>query len=263
MQDFFGTGIRFKKSLNVARSALLCAVTASSLVALSAIPAKAFTYRFTYDLDSTSESSRNSPTGASARVDFRIPSNTRGDKVSLNLFVKNTTNGTFGRRASSSKLTGIAFNLPNGITIDENNVALSKELDKFKKDIVFRSFSDEKISFDFAFADNNNFFGGNPNGALSENARPARINLLLNMNRPDPERAYERLFNGFNRGRFKVAARFQDVDRGRSDSLLGGTVIDRTPKGVPEPGILAGLGVMSASFFRVTRARQRHQSSSK
>ncbi|MEB3279336.1 MAG: PEP-CTERM sorting domain-containing protein [Lyngbya sp.] len=225
-------------------SSVLYAAIASVGVALAAImPAQAFSVTFGED----SQSSNNPATGASAFVDFMFSDVSGGVQLTAN--ITNTTgSSSFGAGATTSKLTGIAFDLISGVGIDTNSFNTPEFLDTLLTNVDFNPFSNSVGNFDIAFADNNNFEGGNANGALSEgNSTLASIVLTTGLGANAVEQAF---FNGFSNGSLNFAARFQQVNAGAgSDKLLGGTINGGTtdPEPVPEPftilGSVTALGV--------------------
>lgn len=220
-------------------TSVLYSMIASVGVALAGImPAQAFSV--TFGEDSTSS---NSPaTGASAFVDFMFSDVSGG--VQLDLLIENTTGtSTFGAGATESRLTGIAFDLVSGVGIDQGSFTNTGFLDTLLTNVTFQPFSNSVGDFDVAFADNNNFEGGNANGALPQ-GQSTTASILLNtaLGSSALEQAFQ---TGFSNGSLDFAARFQQVNAGAgSDKLLGGTV---TPEPVPEPltilGSATALGV--------------------
>lgn len=233
-------------------------LTAFGLLFLSATQAIAFTY----SLDSTSHSSNATATGASATVNFNFSDIDTG-KVQLDLDFVNTTgtltSGTFGKGATSSKLTGIAFDIFSDITVE--SYTLTGKLDTFKTDIRFNPFSKKVGTFDIGFADNTKFVGGNPKDALSVGeSASASIMLHTPQNAVDLK---ERFRAAFESEGLNIAARFQSVNAGSgSDKLLGGTVdpFNPPPKDIPEPAVVSGLGLM-LGFMQVRRKRSSKSSS--
>ena len=237
--------------ISVLKKAAIGAAFTLATVALSAGRVSAFTYSF----DASSTSSNTTATGASASVDFDFV-DVGADLVQLNLTFKNTTGqlpgGTFGSGATSSKLTGVAFDLFNDVTFSPPT--LNGALDTFITDIAFNPFSNSLGNFDIGFADNNNFLGGNANAALAEGEMSL---ATLVFNSSDNAAALESRFQtAFNAEALKIAARFQQVNAGAgSDKLLGGTVggLMEPPveaEDIPEPAALGGLGLLLGYLHR-------------
>lgn len=220
-------------------SSVLYSAIASVGVALTAImPAQAFSVVF----GENSESSNNTATGASALVDFMFSDVSGGVQLTAN--ITNTTGDSiFGAGATTSKLTGIAFDIVSGVGADTNSFNSPAFLDTLLRNVDFKPFSNRSNvgDFDIAFADNNNFEGGNANGALSQgNSTLASILLTTGLGASAVEQAF---FNGFSDGSLNFAARFQQVNAGAgSDKLLGGTINGGTtdPEPVPEPFTILG-----------------------
>ncbi|MEL6160906.1 MAG: PEP-CTERM sorting domain-containing protein [Cyanobacteria bacterium J06554_11] len=233
-------------------------LTTFGLLLVSATQAIAFTY----SLDSTSHSSNATATGASATVDFNFTDIGTG-KVQLDLDFVNTTgtltSGSFGEGATSSKLTGIAFDIFSDITVE--SYTLTGKLDTFTTDVRFNPFSKQVGTFDIGFADNKKFVGGNPNGALaSGESASATVVLHAPQNAVDLR---ERFRAAFESEGLNIAARFQAVNAGSgSDKLLGGTVdpFNPPPKDIPEPAVVSGLGLM-LGFMKVRKKRSSKSSS--
>lgn len=205
---------------------------------------------FIYSLDSTSQSSNNSATGASASVEFKF-SDLSNDQIQVDLTVTNTTGqlegGLFGDQATSSSLTGIAFDVFDGLSLVSRNT--HGNLDTWLDDVDFNPFSNSVGDFTVALADNNNFEGGNPNGAVAT-GETSTASFVVTGFTPDTTSSElrERFRQAFESKELDIAARFQQVNAGAgSEKLLGGVVIgEASPEKstqIPEPGNVSGLGV--------------------
>ncbi|MBE9067545.1 hypothetical protein IQ260_12835 [Leptolyngbya cf. ectocarpi LEGE 11479] len=214
-------------------------------------PAEAFVYSF----DSTSQSSNSPATGASASIEFNF-NDLSADQIQIDLSITNTTgqldSGLFGAGATSSKLTGIAFDLFDGLNIVSRST--NGKLDTWLNDVDFNPFSNSVGDFTIALADNNNFTGGNANGAVAtgETSTASFVITGFEANTSSTE-LQEQFRQAFENQQLDIAARFQQVNAGGgSDKLLGGSVSggilppeppSEEPAQVPEPGLMLGMGV--------------------
>ncbi len=212
------------------------------LLALSATQANAFTYTF----GDASTSSNDTATGAAAAVDFDFV-NLGNDQVQLNLDFLNTTGqNIFGAGATSSALTGIAFDIFDDISVA--SYSLNGNLDTWLSDVEFAPFTNTVGNFDIGFADNNNFTGGNANEAV-DTGENSRATLVFNTS-ADADALRERFRQGFSSAELNIAARFQQVNAGAgSDKLLGGRISDpfsppEAPREIPEPAAMGGLALL-------------------
>ncbi|MGL5080353.1 MAG: PEP-CTERM sorting domain-containing protein [Microcoleaceae cyanobacterium] len=236
-------------------SAFVSSVLATTGVVVAATTGSADA--FSVNFGSTSQSSNTPATGASALVDF-IFSDVAGG-VELKLDIANTTGSTsFGSGATTSKLTGIAFDVLSGITASAPGGTGSAELDTFLSDVAFSPFSNSAGfgavgNFSYAVADNNNFEGGNANDALSQ-GNSTIATLLLATGGLNASQVEAGFLTGFSNSSLSFAARFQQVaglsgyDGSNSEKLLGGTINNPgNEEPVPEPltilGSATALGV--------------------
>jgi hypothetical protein len=233
---------------------VLLATLAVGLTTGAAVLMPASAQAFTFSFDSTSISSNSSATGASALVDFSF-SDVESGIVQLDFTITNTTDVTdFGAGATESKLTGFGFDLLDGLSVVNNSFTNTGYLDTFLTDVSFNPFP----SLDVAFADNGNFLGGGPNGALAQGqTTTASIQLSLSGagNAAQLENAF---FTALSEGSMNIGARFQAVNAGSgSDKLLGGTIDggDDDIVEVPEPGALAGFGLIAGLVVSNRRRR--------
>nr|MDJ0535906.1 hypothetical protein [Xenococcaceae cyanobacterium MO_207.B15] len=233
-------------------------ILATGLSLSTSISAQALTLNF----DSSSLSSNNPATGASASINFSFMDD-GNDQVKLILDIDNTTGDfIFGAGASQSVLTGFAFDLPS-FPSDLQITAFTGDqyFDTLLSNVEFQPFSNNQNfgvgNFNAAVADNNNFEGGNANNALPESDRgnsPSNIistvELTLSGTGIDATSLETDFTNGFADGSLDAAVRFQQVNAGEgSDKLLfqpsdpGGGGTD--PIDVPEPGTILGLGLFT------------------
>ncbi len=212
------------------------------LLALSATQASAFTYSF----GGTSTSSNSTATGAAATVDFDFI-DIGNSQVQLNLKFSNTTGqDTFGAGATSSALTGIAFDIFDDISVA--SYSLSGNLGTWLTDVKLEPFSNRVGNFDIGFADNNNFTGGNANNAV-ETGEFSLATLVFDASE-GADALKDRFRQGLASETIYATARFQQVNAGAgSDKLLGGRINDpfgpvEEPKETPEPAAIGGLGLL-------------------
>jgi hypothetical protein len=235
-----------------------------STVLATTFPASAFTYKFGAD----SESSNTPATGAAATVEFDFQ-DLGNNQVQIDLQIKNTTGEeTFGVGATTSKLTGVAFDMFDNLNLVSSN--LGTELDTLLEDVSFAPFSGTVGNFDFALADNNNFLGGNANGALAEGLTNNVSLVFDGLNGESVDAFRTRFEAALESETLNIAARFQQVNGSLSDKLLGGELISDTPDPdptddpvqTPEPGTLLGFGLLAGTLILGARKRSQCQASS-
>lgn len=182
---------------------------------------------FVVNFGPQSTSSNDPATGASASVDFSFSQS--GTDVLLELDITNTTGSPiFGAGATTSKLTGIAFDLVEGTSYVNNSFVSAGFLDTIIQGADAQPFG----TLDIGIADNNNFNGGNANGALPEGFSTT-VSFLIGEDL-DVSVVENAFFTGFTSGDLGLVARFQQVNAGAgSDKLSGGEV-------VPEPLTILG-----------------------
>ncbi len=201
------------------------AATTIALTSSVLTPTAAQAFGIQFGPNSTSS---NSPaTGASAFVDFTFTQ--FGNDVQIGLDITNTTGDIiFGDGATSSKLTGIGFDLGGFQALDALNLSLVNGsftntgfLNTLIPNAAFNPFG----TLDVGIADNNNFLGGNANGALAE-GQSTTASIVVTGTSPLVASVLENLFlTGFSDGSVDIGARFQQVNAGAgSDKLSGGEI---------------------------------------
>lgn len=242
---------------------------ASSLVSANA--AQALTLNF----DSTSTSTNDPATGASAQVDFDFVDREEGG-VQLDLTLLNTTgqlDSPFGEEATDSEFVAFGFDVSDSIssyTYDSLSSPFTRLFgdsgltsDTVEGSAVISGAGGQNI-FDIGIrvAGSGTFGGGKPDGGLNP-GESAQVRFILDTsdNAKAVEQAFANLFNGEE---FRAVARFQSVGgtdfEGASDKLL----VNRIPNGepddngdvsVPEPGTLAGLALIGGSLAAARRRK--------
>ncbi len=216
-----------------------------SVMSLAATPAHAGSL-FALDFSANSTSSNNTLTGASGLVGFMFADESGDVRVTLD--IENTTGSPlFGDNATSSKLTGFGFDLLTGVSYVVDSFV--GDTDGHFTDLLLNANAQPFDSLDLAVADNNNFNGGNANGALPE-GDSANVSFLLDstQNAADLGVAFQAAF--FSVPRLQASLRFQQVNAGSgSDKLLFKPPISNSPPIVtPLPAglllMLSALGVI-------------------
>lgn len=223
----------------------------------SALPANAFTYTFGAD----SDSSNSTATGAAATVEFNFL-DLGNDKVQIDLLITNTTGeNSFGAGATTSKLTGFAFDMFEGLSLESSS--LGDNLDTLLTNVRFTPFTNTVGNFDFGLADNGNFTGGNANSALAQGNSNNASFVFSGLNGETVNAFQDRFAAAVESGEINVATRFQQVNAGAgSDKLLGGSLIRTVlePPVVsaetPEPLSLIGLGVAASGMLLLAKRKR-------
>ena len=182
------------------------AATSIALASSVLVPTSAQAFSVQFGPNSTS--SNSTATGASAFVDFSFTQ--VGNDVEIGLGITNTTGviPAFGEGATSSKLTGIGFDLLAGLSVVNGSFANTGFLDTLILNAAFQPFD----SLDVGIADNNNFNGGNANGALAE-GDSTTASVVVTGGSPLVASVLENLFlAGFQSGDLALGARFQQVN---------------------------------------------------
>lgn len=251
-------------------SSLLATSIALTSSLVSANAAQALTLNF----DSTSTSTNDPATGASAQVDFDFVDVAGG--VQLDLTLLNTTGqSSFGAGATNSDFVAFGFDVSDSISSYTYDYLSSSFTRLFgdaslnptvEGDAVISGAGGQNI-FDIGIRVPNaqgnptagGFQGGSPSGGLNP-GESAQVSFFLNTsdNAQAVEQAFANLFNGQE---FRAVARFQNVNAGGgSDKLL----VNRIPNGdpddngdvsVPEPGTLAGLALIGGSLAAARRRK--------
>ena len=206
--------------------------------------------------NSNSSSSNTPATGASAKATLNFFDDING-LVRIDMVIRNTTGeiASFGDGATTSKLTGIAFDLlePND-GLDLANFMGGTYFDT----MIINPDAAPFGTLDFGVADNSNFNGGNANGALPE-AMEDSLSMKIkfgNLTALDVEAAFK---VGFMNSSLNYVARFQQVNAGEgSDKLNGGECCGNGGGGpnivVPEPSTLFLLG---STFIALSLRKKR------
>jgi len=201
--------------------------------------------------NSNSMSSNNPATGASAKatLDFFDDSDfANNGLVWINMEIRNTTGEItpFGAGATTSKLTGIAFDLIANDGLDQANFMGGTYFDF----MLTPAPVPPNPPLDFGVADNDNFLGGNANNALPE-AMEDSLSMKIKFGILDAAAVEAAFKDGFMNSSLNYIARFQQVNAGEgSDKLNGGECCGNGGGGpdgppnvlVPEPSTLFLLG---------------------
>ncbi|AAZ27655.1 PEP-CTERM sorting domain-containing protein [Colwellia psychrerythraea] len=206
--------------------------------------------------NSNSTSSNNPATGASAKATLNFINDidfaTNG-LVVIQMLIRNTTDEitAFGAEATTSKLTGIAFDLvaPNQ-GLDQTNFTGGN----FLTTMIIGADAQPFGTLDFAAANDGDFNGGGtPNNALSEGVEDSlSVKVGFNgLSALQVEAAFKVGFMDSSDSGLNYVARFQQVNGGTngndaSDKLDGGECCGDggggPPTEVPEPSVLFLLG---------------------
>jgi hypothetical protein len=208
-------------------------------------------------------------TGATARLDFSASQ--QGADTLLTLSVQNTTNGSVGLGATQATLVGVAFDLPGSVTVGNYDAGTSG-LTQLWTGPDLPPYG----TFEFGISPpRNTFAGGDPQDGLTA-GQAAEVQFLLQGAQAD---AFEQALNdGFASGALRAVGRFQQVNPGGSDKVLGGPVPGDNnnpggnngnpggagpngsagdPVGVPEPSTFAllSLGGLGLAGWRRWKRR--------
>jgi hypothetical protein len=159
--------------------------------------------------------------------------------VSNSTFFNTTGEEIFGDGATRSKLTGIGFNLFNGMTVVSNSFTQEmnddgNHLGTLMLNADFNPFG----TLDVGIADNHNFLGGNANGALAKGQFNAVSLVVSGLDNDETAESFKTRFQAaIASGELDIGARFQQVNggrnRGASDKLAGGQLIPDPPTTQP------------------------------
>ncbi len=211
----------------------------------------------TLNFDSTSTSSNSPPTGASATADFTFTDSGLG-VVDVSILITNTTGtiASFGAGATTSKLTGIGFDLPEFtfLSIVAGSFTTTGFLDTLSPpgDTDLPPFG----GFDVAVKDNSNFQGGNANGALPEN-NSTTVSFDLNISGSSLANAAAlnaAFLSGLADGSLGAVARFQQVNAGAGSDKLLFNPPPPAPVPLPAGAVLLLSAVGGMAFLRRNRA---------
>ena len=216
--------------------------------------------------NSNSVSSNNPATGASAKATFDFFDDAdfaNNGLVWINMEIRNTTGEItpFGDGATTSKLTGIAFDLIANDGLDQANFMGGTYFDF----MLTPALVPPNDPLDFGVADNDNFLGGNANNALPEGMQDSS-SVKVDFNGLSSIQVEAAFKDGFMNSSLNYVARFQQVNGGNnigaSDKLNGGECCGNGGGGpdgppnvlVPEPSTLFLLGsaLLALSLRRKT-----------
>ena len=224
-----------------ARMAAVAALTFSMASAANAL---------TLNFDETSTSSNDTLTGASATVEM-VFTDVGAGLIDIVTTVTNTTDTTsFGAGATESQLTGFGFDLLSGLSFIEADSSAGSSLDTFLTDATFNPFGE----LDLAAADNNNFIGGNAQGALSEgDTDSVTFRIAYDQNLFSGAASLEAAYlAAFINGGIQTGTRFQSVNAGEgSDKLVANYSVTIVP--VPASIFLLLSALMGLGVVRFTR----------
>ncbi len=230
------------------KTGLLGLAVASALVsAASEASAVALTLDFN---DETSKTSNSQHTGASGSVGFSFFDVTGGVKLTLD--IANTTSGAFGAGATESILTGFGFDLFDGLELDASSFAPTGSLTT----LIPNASASPYGFLDVAFADNDNFNGGNANkGTGLKEGTSTSLSFVLKSTTSIINAAilgdmFATSFASSNP--IDAVLRFQSVNAGAgSDKLIySGENVVPTPLPATLPLLLAAIGGL---FFAARR----------
>ncbi len=215
-----------------------CSLLAAGVAMASSVMAPSSAQAFSLSFGSTSTSSNNIATGASAKVDFNFSQ--AGNNVLLNLNLLNTTGQTtFGAKATQSTLMGITFDLVEGLNVVAKSYVGSSFFSNLLSSVSFTPFSNSGGNFDVGIAHNDKFEGGNTKGGLTQGLSSS-VSFLLSGTNLVANNLENAFLTGFQDGTLRIASRFQAVNAGAgSDKLLGGIL--KPTVVVPPPGTAASV----------------------
>ncbi len=215
-----------------------CSLLAAGVALTSSVLAPSSAQAFSLSFGSTSTSSNNIATGASAKVDFNFSQ--AGNNVLLNLNLLNTTGQTtFGAKATQSTLMGITFDLVEGLNVVAKSYVGSSFFSNLLSSVSFTPFSNSGGNFDVGIAHNDKFEGGNTKGGLTQGLSSS-VSFLLSGTNLVANNLENAFLTGFQDGTLRIASRFQAVNAGAgSDKLLGGIL--KPTVVVPAPGTAASV----------------------
>lgn len=217
--------------------------------ALAAFATQAGAVTLTFGADSLTSNPMH--TGAAGTVDLSFSDDAGG--VLVNATVTNTTGDTsFGDGATESKLTGFGFALVDGASYVSGSFTAGSYLD-----YAFETGVDAPPNgfLDVAFADNDNWLGGNPNGALPQGMSDSFSFLLSGYTATEMEIAFAEAFSSVDDTLLAIL-RFQSVNAGAgSDKLVYQPGEDPNPGPAPIPLPAGGL-LMLTGLLGLTAARR-------
>jgi hypothetical protein len=226
-------------------SSLASALTVVSLTGAAVAvtnPAQAFSISLSPMFGSTEN------TGATAMLNFNFLQ--EGANVKLNLGIKNTTDGTVGLKATAATLVGVGFDLPTGISTYLFNAGSSSFTSLYKNASL-----NPYGTFDVGIrsASPGNFAGGNPTQGLTA-GQSTLVSFLFQGNNLTAKSVEAAFKDGFTSKALSVVGRFQQVNGGGSDKVLGGILEpSNNAAAVPEPTTM--LGAIAAAGAVLGRKR--------
>lgn len=240
-----------KSTSLISKRALIGSTIAAAGLALAsstftAAPAQAFSLYINPIYGSTEN------TGATALLDFKFVDTVQG--VLLQLGIKNTTNGSAGRGATSATLVGVAFDLLSGVSAPQSGYKPgSSTFTKYYTNPSIPGLNNNKpFTVGIRSAGSGNFVGGNPTAGLTAN-QSTSVSFLLNGVTGTAAQVEQAFLQGFKDGTLKAAARFQQVE---APGISGGS--DKVMAGVPEPTTIGGL-LLGGCLLAKWRSRKQQQ----
>ncbi len=215
----------------------------------------------------SSTSSNSPPTGASAKIVMTFVDTMSPGQVSLELLISNTTGSpAFGSGATASKLTGFGMDLPSGFTLLAGSLTTDIDGDSkaYFDTLIVNAALPPFGTLDFGVADNNNFLGGNANGALPAGLSDKVSVKLGGGSAATAEAAFLAAFTDPDDASYKLnsVVRFQQVNAGAgSDKLANPTVTTDSPPpppdaSAPEPTSLLVWAMSAVCGVGSVRCRQ-------
>lgn len=215
-----------------------------AVVALGMSAGSSFALTLDFD-DTTTETSNPNFTGASGTVEMLFSDDISGD-VRIDFTVTNTTGDSpFGDGATESKLTGFGFDLFATSMFTGVQVDFLGPFPSFLQDADFQPYG----TLDVAWADNNNFNGGNANDALPEGDSDTSAVLFLDDSVYGSAAALEAAMEAaFGAGELQAGMRFQQVNAGAGSDKLNYIGTPMSPVPLPAAGwmLIAGMGGLFA-----------------
>ncbi len=190
-------------------------------------------------------------TGATAKGVFSFSQSSLG-VVELDLDVFNTTNGSVGLGATQATLVGVAFDMPTGTTVksyDHKTTSFTK-LWTPPHSASLPPYG----SFDIGISPpRNTFAGGNPTtGVTAGNSMLVSFLLNTQTSATNLEKAFDQLLDDEK----SAVARFQVVNKGGSDKVLGAEMAEPVPELSTWAMMIIGFGGVALRLRRRAAALQ-------